>query len=718
MSMPMYFPPWETDTEPNESNVKTWMDNLYGKFEPIEQARWNQSNIDVLFYAGEQRFINSYFNFYPQQNFQNFHFNLLQQPINMVTGYQRQHRKSINYTPIEGSKQEFADDLTKLMTYANNYRGILEKLSIAYEQSAIAGLCLIQPYLDYTDDPVNGTMDLKIWPYNSFLCDSYFREPDGSDSNFWWTQQYISKQEAMNRFKTKRDLIMTMSGYGNRYGKFYFLPENYNLARNDLLVLSHIWYKSKRMKKMLYNENDGMTYDYADNDEYLDEMIANTDFYEVIEVEVPTWKVAVVLNEYMMYIGHNPMGFDESPMIPVYWNHDAHVAQFDLRDRSLTRAMRDTQFLMNRRIILNHQISESSLNTGWMYIENSIVNPEVLKEGGYGGDIIVKQGNVLTDIQKIIPNAVPPSDMELANQLADFIFRTSGVNQELMGMADDSTTGIEVMLRQGAGLVTLQKYFDQWDNVLKSLGRLEQKIIQNKWSPAKIARILGKQPNVEFLNKTFSKYDVLVSEGLNTTVQAQQQFMQMLHLNKELGGIIPPKFILQYATIQGKNEIMQEVEQREKAQMEAQNQQMIIEHTKMEAELHLLHAKSVNELTWAKERDQRSKADVGLYEERLSQITQNKSMALINKVEALQKLLEIITQHGEIEAAKTANRLAELGNIQEDNDDKEKLDAKIETHSTDFLLENMQNNSQQQNGNAQPNMGNAQPNQQTMEGLL
>ena len=308
--------------------------------------------------------------------------------------------------------------------------------------------------------------------------------------------------------------------------------------------------------------------------------------------------------------------------------------------------------------------------------------------------------------------------MELANQLADFIFRTSGVNQELMGMADDSTTGIEVMLRQGAGLVTLQKYFDQWDNVLKSLGRLEQKIIQNKWSPAKIARILGKQPNVEFLNKTFSKYDVLVSEGLNTTVQAQQQFMQMLHLNKELGGIIPPKFILQYATIQGKNEIMQEVEQREKAQMEAQNQQMIIEHTKMEAELHLLHAKSVNELTWAKERDQRSKADVGLYEERLSQITQNKSMALKNKVEALQKLLEIITQHGEIEAAKTANRLAELGNIQEDNDDKEKLDAKIETHSTDFLLENMQNNSQQQNGNAQPNSGNAQPNQQTMEGLL
>ncbi len=686
--MPMYFPPWETDYEPNESNIKTWMDNLYGKFEPIEQARWNQSNIDVLFYAGEQRFINSYFNFYPQYNFQNFHFNLLQQPINMVTGYQRQHRKSITYTPIEGSKQEFADDLTKLVTYANNYRGILEKLSIAYEQSAISGMCLIQPYLDYTDDPVNGTMDLKIWSYNSFMCDAYFRELDGSDSNFWWLQQYISKQEAINYFPDKESLIHTMSGYGNRYGKFYFLPENYNLARNDLLVLSYIWYKTKRKKKMLYNQNDGMTYDYADNDKYLDELIENTDFYEIIEVEVPTWKVAVVLNEYLMFQGHNPMGFDESPLIPVVWNYDPHVSQFDLRVRSLTRAMRDTQFLMNRRIVLNHQISESSLNTGWKYIEDSIVNPEILKEGGYGGDIIVKQGNSLDDIQKIIPNAVPPSDMELANQLADFIFRTSGVNQELMGMSDDSKTGIEVMLRQGAGLVTLQKYFDQWDGVLKCLGKLEQKIIQNKWSPTKIGRILGKEPNVEFLNKTFSRYDVLCAEGLNTTIQQQQQFMQIIQLNEVLGGIIPPKFILQNATIQGKNEIIAAVEEQQKMQAEAQQQLMILEHAKMDSELQLTHARAVNELTWAKERDQRSKADVGLYEERLSQITQNKSMALKNKVEALQKLLEIITQHGEIEAAKTANQLQTLGSVQEANDDKEKLDAQIETHSSDFLTKN------------------------------
>ena len=59
-----------------------------------------------------------------------------------------------------------------------------------------------------------------------------------------------------------------------------------------------------------------------------------------------------------MFQDYNPLGFDECPFIPVFWNRDPHIAQYDLRDRSLTRAMRDSQFLMNRRIILNHDFRE------------------------------------------------------------------------------------------------------------------------------------------------------------------------------------------------------------------------------------------------------------------------------------------------------------------------------------------------------------------------
>jgi hypothetical protein len=691
--MPMYFPPWDTDTEPNSSNIKTWLDNLYGKFEPLEQARWNQSNIDTLFYAGEQRFINSYFNFNPSYNAQTFHFNILQQPINMVTGYQRQHRKSINYTPVEGSHQQSADDLTTIMMYANNYRGILEKFSRGCENSAVAGLNLIQPYLDFTDDPINGTLDLKIWPYNSFMIDPYFREPDMSDANFIWCQQYVSKVEAINHFPDQKDLIQSMSGFGNRYGKFYFLPENYNLARNDLLVLSYVWYKSKRKKKLLYNHNDGISYEFTEEDKYIDELVKNTGFMEIIETEVPTWKLAVVLNENLMYLNFNPLKFDECPMIPLYWNYDPHMSQYDLRDRSLGRSLRDTQFLFNRRVILNHDISESSINSGYMRKENAVANEEVLRYAGQGKDIIIKDGYEMTDVQKIIPNAVPPSDLQLADQLADLVFRVSGVNQELMGMAPDSNTGIQEMLRQGAGLVTLQKYFDQWDVSLKLLGKLEMRIIQNMWSPAKISRILGHEPTPEFMNKTFSKYDVLVSEGLNTTIQQQQQFVNIMQLNEALGGMIPKKFILENAVIHGKDKIIEAVEQAEQAQSQMQQQMMMIEANKVEAEMQLLAAKSANEIAMARERHGRGEANIGLFEERLSEITQNRSMALKNKVDALEKLLGLIHMYGQPDVGDKAEQLHGENFLQKDEEDRERIDAKRTADSTEFLTNMMQNNS-------------------------
>lgn len=692
--MPSIFPPWDTDIEPNESNIKLWMDNIYSLYEPIEQARWNQSNIDTLFYAGEQRFINSYFNFNPQYNFQNFHFNLIQQPVNMVTGFQRQHRKSVNYTPIEGSDQKDADDLTALVTYANNYRNILEKVSRAYELSAISGLVLMQPYLDYTDDPINGTLDLKIWAYNEFITDPYWREPDMSDCNFIWCQSYITKKEALKYFPDRAQEIEQMSGFANRSGKFYFLPENYNLSRNNLLVLSNVWFQSKRKKKVLYEKRTGLIYDYVDKSQMMLEMMqVDTDsMFEEVEVEVPTWKQAVVLNETLMFMGNNPLGFDECPLIPVVWNYDPNIAQYDLRVRSLVRAMRDTQFLMNRRIILNHDISESSINTGWKRKENAIVNEEDLRYSGQGRDIIIKDGYEMADIEKIIPNAVPPSDMELANQLADLIFKVAGVNQELLGMASDAKAGITEMLRQGAGLVTLQKYFDQWDVSFKLLGKLEQKIIQRNWSGSKITRILGHEPSPAFQLQIFSKFDVLVSEGLNTTVQQQQQFVQMLQLNEMLGGIIPPQFILKYATVQGKNEIIEAIEQQQQMQQAAQQEQLMLEKNLLEAQAQNYVARSVSDLALSRERHGRAESNIGLFEERLSEITKNRSSALKDRMEALEKLVGTASQYGDFVTNSYEEDLDQMSDEMEVEEDEEKVDAKLTNEANKFITNFLKNN--------------------------
>src|ERR1041385_6214766 len=99
----MYLQPFQENLEPSELNIRGWLDNLYAKFQPIESARWNNANIDTLFYAGSQNFVNRHFNFQSTSQFNQYYFNLCQQPVNMITGRQRQHRKTFIYQAADGA---------------------------------------------------------------------------------------------------------------------------------------------------------------------------------------------------------------------------------------------------------------------------------------------------------------------------------------------------------------------------------------------------------------------------------------------------------------------------------------------------------------------------------------------------------------------------------------------------------------------------------------
>lgn len=687
--MSFYYPPWNNALEPNQGNVRQWLDNLYSKFQPIEQARWNQSNIDTLFYAGSQTFINRYFNFTPSNANQQFYFNLLQQPVNMVTGYQRQHRKSVNYIPSEGADPHTTDQYTRIIDHIANSEGINEQFSKACELAAVSGMVLMQPYLDYSsDDPAQGNLKLKIWEYNAFLVDPYFRNPDMSDAQFVWCQEYISKKEAEDRFPDKLENIAPMAGTPQRYGSFYFLPENYNMARNDLMVLSYVWYKWKRKKKRLYSPSRNQFFDYGGGQEQLNEILYNIQDLQVVEVDTPCWKLATILNDQLMFQGDNPLGFDECPFIATFWNYEPHISYYDLRVRSLVRTMRDPQFLMNRRIILNHDISESSINTGWLRKVGAVANEDNLKKSGQGWDVLINEGYELADVQKIIPNAVPPSDMALADQLSNLIFSTSGVNIENWSAQENGqVSALTVLLKQGANLMVLQKYFDQWDVSLKLLGDRLLKIVMNNWNAQKVTLILGEDPSPHFYSKIFAKYQVIVEEGLNTATQRQQEFMQWLELNQALGGIIPPSEIAKRATIQGKNELMEILAQTEKQQAAVAEHATNVQHVLEEAKIKELYSKAAMNLANARERHGRSESNIGLFEERLSMIGRNNALSAKAKAEALEKLVDVTHRYGELEAHLKMNELETIEREDKAEEDLAKMDAKRTSLANDFVVQ-------------------------------
>lgn len=605
----------------------------------------------------------------------------------MVTGYQRQHRKSITYLPAEGADMQTCDQYTRLITHVCQTSDIHEQFSRACEQACITGMVLLQPYLDYTSDPAQGDLKLKLWEYNSFLIDPYCRDMrDLSDCQFIWCQEYISKKEAEFRFPDKIENIAPMAGTPQRYGSFYFLPENYNMARNDLMVLSYVWYKWKTKKKKLYSEKRNQFFDFGGDDNLLDQILYNIPDLKVVEVEVPTWKLAVVLNDQLMFQGDNPLGFTKCPFIMLPWNYEPHNNYYDLRARGLVRTMRDSNFLLNRRIIINHDITEATINAGWKRKVGAVANEDNLKKSGQGWDVIINEGYDMTDVEKIQPSGVPPSDMELANQLQQLIFSTSGINLENWSAQDmKQASSLTVMLKQSANLMVLQKYFDQWDLCLKVLGERMLDIVMNNWEASKVGLIIGEEPTPFFYSKIYQQFQVIVEEGILTATQQNMQAQAMMDINAAFGReVFPPSMVVKNLSMQGKAEAMQFMQQQEQMAAANQEQATNIQHAFEEAKLKELLSRATNNIAAAKERYGRYESNVGLLEERISEISKNRALSTKAKMEALEKMVDVIGKYGEIETMLKMNDIQSLEMRDKAVEDQEKDQAHRESLANEF----------------------------------
>ena len=625
----------------------------------------------------------------------------------MITGYERQHRKNFNYVPTEGADPQTTDQYTRLITHVANAGSIHEQKSKAKELAAISGMVLAQPYLDYTgDDQAQGELKLKIWEYNSFLVDPYFRNPDMSDAQFVWCQEYISKQEAENRFPDKMNQIRPMSGSPQRYGSFYFLPENYNMARNDLMVLSYVWYKWKRKKKRLYSRTRNQFFDFAGDDGHLEQILYSIKDMEEVSVDTPCWKLAVVLNDQLMFSGENPLGFDNCPFIPYFWNYDPHINHYDLRVRSLIYPMRSPQFLFNHKVITNNDIAAATINAGWKRKIGAVANEDNLKKTGQGWDVLINEGYEMTDVEKIIPSAVPESDLALATQMQELIFATSGINMEnWSGQEDKQISSLTMMLKQAANLMVFQKYFDQWDFSDKLVGDRLLQIALNNWNAEKVGLYIGEEPSSHFYSRIFAKYQVVVEESDLTPTQQNLQAQQMMDMNSAFGReVFPPSFIIPKLNITGKAEVIQFLQQQEQQMQAAQGEEMNLKHTVEELKIKEMMSKIHNQLSQARERDSRSESNVGLFEERMSMISKNHALASKEKMAALAQLLETIQKFGEVETFLQSNNLESIKMDEEEVEKDSRQEVETSEASKRFMEQLMSSNSlgqQQQQGAGQ-----------------
>ena len=630
-------------------DILSRMESFYAESITINQSFWGEADTDTRFECGDQTLWNDMYGNLPANRRRQFNFNRIRRVVNMIGGYQRRNRKSTIVVPIENGDAETADQFTKVMMWINQQENLLETISDSFHGALVTGMNLLQVWVDYRSDPVSGNIKIDNCSYNSFLIDPFFRKADLSDCNSIWKRSFLTKRECISLLPDKADEIIGL--YGNdsntRDAKFQFMPESYNYGMKNLLTYDEYYYRDYRLQKMLVDTQTGETLEWkSDNNDSLKLFLQQYPQVTVIEQEIPTVRLAIVVQGKVMYDGPNPMGTDKYPFIPVFAYYNPQLPYFPWRIQGVVRGLRDAQYLYNRRRIIELDILESQIASGWKYKENALVNPKDVFLSGQGRGLALKEEAAMTDVEQIMPPQIPPSMIQLSELLAKEVEQISGVNEELLGSAIDDKAGILSMLRQGAGLTTLQILFDELDRAQKLLGKVILDLVQTNFTPGKIKRILEEEPTPQFYSKAFGKYDAAVEEGLNTTTQKQMQFAQLLHL-REVGVPIPDDLLLDASTLQNKKKLVEAVSQQAQQQQQAQQMQAQSAMKEQEARTNLANARAVADQGLGLERVSRIQENQALAEERRAAADKDDITGLLNLAKTLKELDTIDMQNVE-----------------------------------------------------------------------
>ena len=568
-----------------------------------------------------------------------FNFNLTHSSVMMVTGHQRRNRKSTICIPVKSPVQKTADQFTKCLFHVHSNGGY-QVYSDAFERgSLVQGFGLVSIYPDYASDPISPDIKLRFVDFKSVMIDPFFRNKDLSDCRYIWTRQYFDKEEAKRLYPDHAKEIDEIPwGGAPKDDKFWYMPENFGLQIKNLLAFDEYWYLSQREAiyavDTLTNEVKEI---FGDDEDIRVVMSQMKDKIRLVRKPKQTVRRVIMINGRVMIDEERPYGIDRYAHVGFYGNFNPDTPYIGYKFKGMVRDMRDAQYLFNIRKVTDLDIL-SSQQQGLKVKKGALVTPDDSLNSGNGRVLVINDKNDMNDVQPM--EIIPPSPvmLQMEDMLKMVMREISGVNEELLGSAVDDKAGVLSMLRQGAGMTTLQKYFDHFDQSQKECGDIIIQMIQHFWSYGKIKQVIGEEPTPEFDDKAFFEYGAKVVQGVLTETQQQLELAQIFELQARFGEIFPPDEVVEAMTIQNKDRIVEKMMKAQQAQQEQQSKMAELQMQQMQVdnETKLSYARSQDSL--GKERIAKITTDMAVAEDKLKRAHTEDTAALLNVLKALKEL--------------------------------------------------------------------------------
>lgn len=451
--------------------------------------------------------------------------NKIKPKIQLITGIESQNRSDITCYPEGGEDNLKGEITTGLVKNVMKQSQADYKVSEQFELGLNTGEGFIEPYIDYTNDLINGELKFRVRDYDAVFYDPNSHEYDLSDAKYLTVltqkltdddliamfpgQEKLIKGGTLGRIEvdsvSNEVLTAPSTNYNNTKGS---VKDNDDAdAPYDLLE-----YYYKKMVKAVYVADRKLgKLTEAANDEIADKYVeignaeAPDSARKIVRYVPEIWKVAISgkakLDQRKMWVYPGWKGYH---IIPFFcFRAPGKLSKLEYAVQGLPRGLKDLNIELNKRRTQELHILNTSANSGWQAEEGALTpaQEKAYAEFGSAPGIILKHQKGYAKPEKITPTPLSQGHAQLAAENSQDIKEASGINDDLLSMGENQASGRAIMLRQKQGLVQIQKIFDNLSQTKRILGRFVLSQLGKVYDVETAMRVMGE----EFCTTNFVK---------------------------------------------------------------------------------------------------------------------------------------------------------------------------------------------------------------------
>lgn len=493
-------------------------------FKYVQGDQWEDSNVQELRKAGVKALV----------------INKIKPIIKLVTGIERQSKSDIIAFP-EGGEDSLAGEIaTRLIKNVTKTSDLNFKQSTQFKNGAIGGVSYIEPYIDYSQDLINGCLK-----WNTISGCEVYPDPDGKEYDFS-DHKFVVK---VTRDLSIEDLELLFPEEGKKIDRIVQGKLNIGAFDNLESHLQSLDYPALSEGDLSYGEQKSRTYDLidyyykslkdayfvADKERGAIKEAPDKETAEQISSQIPG---SVVITKKVPAIMHyqvvgNTVFYDGEcwcypnwrsyPLIPYF----AEFITEEIGDKAksiqgVVRSLKDLQEEYNKRRTQELRHLNSSTNSGFD-IEEGQLSPEEeerLKKYGSSPGFVARRKRGTPPLNRFTPLPLSQGHAQLAVENAQDLKEASGVNPDLLATDSNSQSGRAILLKQRQGLVMIQEMLDNYSITKKLIGRFILSQLKELFTVESAMRVVGD----EFIKENFTvPVTSIIQRGLEKMSQGRDQ---------------------------------------------------------------------------------------------------------------------------------------------------------------------------------------------------